>query len=1063
MASPPPHLSSHHQLPALHSVSLLSTSDVRYPNDRSHPERAMRLFVHVAEARGLAWPPSRAASPSGVYAKIKAGKHKSRTRAVTGTPDPVWNEEFAFWMGEEEEVEEGTVGLKLSVFREGGGDGGGGRAAKLLGRVRVYVEEEAEAKPPTWFSLQPRRHRGAKSKTKDCGEILLTVSLHGRNCNHNGISSSHSSFCDGAGDPQPKLPPVVLTNIPSSTESDNIMNIEHGQREAHSAATECDKSRKSFLAGSQNYDSLELSDTLPGIESAEDAKSLDGTFEDAMEIMQTRDQIDIPENLQGGILLEQTYMIEPKHLNSLLYKPNSQFRRDLAQQQGSLDYEEKPWKWRCQDNPCLSRFVSYTKAATKLVKAVKATEEQVYLKADGKKFAVLNRVCTPNVPYGNCFQVLLLYKITPGPDLSSGETSSCLSISWDINFHQSTVMKSIIEATARQGLKESYESFAELLSHHIKPLSSKEHLLAPLQLDHRSNWKLFMQYFCNPTVCSTILMVSYVFCHILLSEPQKIQGLEFDGFDLPDTFGELLVAGILFLQVQHVVTMISHFVQARVQRGSDHGIEAHGDGWLLTVALVEGSRLPSAAPGFPDPYVVFSCNGRSRTSSVQLQTTNPQWNDILEFDAMQEPPSVLDVQVFSFEGPFDRELCLGHAEINFLRHTREELADMWISLEGRLARSSRSKLHLRILVGSTGGAETIREYLRKMEKEVGKKMNFPSPNKNSTFQKIFALPPEEFLIHEFSCCLKRKLPLQGKVYLSARVFGFYANFFGYKTKFFFLWEDMEDIHVLSPSLTTVGSPALVVTLRSGRGLDARRGAKTLDEEGRLKFQFQSFASFGKASRTIMALWGSKSRAGEQHAKVEEDQVDQVLCCDKRGNSDSILSSEDFELSKAYSLELPLDVDVLMEVFDGGCLEKKIMGKVGCLNYRVTQWEATKLDCYQRSVDYKFNSHMCVFGGEVCSTQRKNRTIDGDGWMVDEAMTIHNVPLEDHFRVHLSYRFESRPAVFSASKCDVWIGVEWIKSTKLQKRITRNVCEKLAERWKEILELVEKEASASLEG
>lgn len=172
----------------------------------------------------------------------------------------------------------------------------------------------------------------------------------------------------------------------------------------------------------------------------------------------------------------------------------------------------------------------------------------------------------------------------------------------------------------------------------------------------------------------------------------------------------------------------------------------------------------------------------------------------------------------------------------------------------------------------------------------------------------------------------------------------------------------------------------------------------------------------------MALWGSKSRAGEQHAKVEEDQVDQVLCCDKRGNSDSILSSEDFELSKAYSLELPLDVsgislmsysflfcllllilpllqvDVLMEVFDGGCLEKKIMGKVGCLNYRVTQWEATKLDCYQRSVDYKFNSHMCVFGGEVCSTQRKNRTIDGDGWMVDEAMTIHNVPLEDHFRV-----------------------------------------------------------------
>ncbi|KAJ8484148.1 hypothetical protein OPV22_016633 [Ensete ventricosum] len=907
----------------------------------------MRLFVHVAEARGLAWRPSRAASSSGVYAKIKAGKHKSRTRAITGTRDPVWNEEFAFWMGEDEEEEEGTVELKVSVFREGGGDGGGGGGAELLGRVRVYVEEEAEAKPPAWFSLQPRRHRGAKSKTKDCGEILLAVSLHGRNCNHNGIRSCpHSSFCSGAGDPQPKLPPVVLTNIPLSTESDNTTNIEHGQIEAHSsAATEGDKSRTSFLGSSQNYDSLELSDTISGIESAEDAKSLDGgTFEDAMEIMQTRDQIDIPEDLQGGILLQQTYMIEPKHLNSLLYKPNSQFRRDLARRQGNLDYEEKPWKWRCQDDPCLSRFVCYTKAATKLVKkAVEATEEQVYLKADGKKFAVLNRVCTPSVPYGNCFQVLLLYKITPGPDFSSGETSSCLTISWDINFHQSTVMKGLIEATARRGLEESYESFAELLSQHIKPLSSKEHLLAPLQLDHRSNWKLFMQHLCNLTVCSTILMALYVFCHILLSEPQKIQGLEFDGFDLPDTFGELIVAGILVLRVQHVATMISHFIQARVQRGSDHGIEAHGDGWLLTVALVEGSRLPSAAaaPGFPDPYVVFSCNGRSRTSSVQLQTSDPQWNDILEFDAMQEPPSVLDVQVFSFDGTFDRELCLGHAEINFLRHTPEELADMWISLEGRLARSSRSKLHLRIFVGSTGGDETIREYLQKMEKEVGKKMSFRSPDKNnSTFQKIFALPPEEFLIHEFSCCLKRKLPLHGRVYLSARVLGFYANFFGYKTKFCFLWEDVEDMHVVSPSLTTVGSPALIVTLRSGRGLDARRGAKTLDEEGRLKFQFQSFASFNKASRTIMALWGSKSRAGEQHAKVEEDQVVQLFF---------------FLLLRLLLLVLPL-----LQV------------------------------------------------GEP-------------------------------------------PAVFPASNCDVWIGVEWLRSTKLQKRITRNVCEKLAKRSKEMLE------------
>ena len=97
--------------------------------------------------------------------------------------------------------------------------------------------------------------------------------------------------------------------------------------------------------------------------------------------------------------------------------------------------------------------------------------------------------------------------------------------------------------------------------------------------------------------------------------------------------------------------------------------------------------------------------------------------EILEFDAMEEPPAVLDVEVFDFDGPFDEAASLGHAEINFLRHTSTELADMWVSLEGKLAQSSQSKLHLRIFLDNNNGVETIKEYLAKMEKEVGKKVN----------------------------------------------------------------------------------------------------------------------------------------------------------------------------------------------------------------------------------------------------------------------------------------------------------------------------------------------------
>lgn len=45
---------------------------------------------------------------------------------------------------------------------------------------------------------------------------------------------------------------------------------------------------------------------------------------------------------------------------------------------------------------------------------------------------------------------------------------------------------------------------------------------------------------------------------------------------------------------------------------------------FLTVALIEGANLASTGPSeVPDPYVVFTCNGKSRTSSVKLQTLDP--------------------------------------------------------------------------------------------------------------------------------------------------------------------------------------------------------------------------------------------------------------------------------------------------------------------------------------------------------------------------------------------------------------------------------------------------------
>uniref|UniRef100_A0A2N9GVK6 C2 domain-containing protein n=1 Tax=Fagus sylvatica TaxID=28930 RepID=A0A2N9GVK6_FAGSY len=842
----------------------------------------MRLYVYVLEGKDL--------SVKDSYVKIQVGKHKSKTRILRNTHMPIWNEEFVFSVHDTDEE------LVVSLFRHDDEPRVFHGSRDLVGRVRIpawsIAAEENHTLPPTWFALE--KPKSGKFISEDCGKIFLTSSLHGKG--HDALSNqlhyAHSNV--NIEDPK-ELEGSRISSQDIFSSKAPSRKIAEGKHLMKAVASSIERLFNKNEEASRNDDSTEMS---------------------------RNNGQEMPENLQGGILLDQIYAVPSYDLNALLFAPDSQFRKDLAELQGTIDVQEGPWIWKSGDTSCLTRVVSYTKAATKLVKTLKATEEQTYIRADGGEFAVLVSVSTPEAPFGNTFKVELLYKIMSGPAQSSGEEASHLVLSWGINFLQNTMMR-----------------------------------------EHQSDWDLATEYLWNLTVVSTIVIVLYVLVHILLSEPGKIQGLEFNGLDLPDSIGEIITCGILVIQLERVFNMITHFIQARFQRGSDHGVKAQGDGWVLTIALIEGINLASLeSTEFSGPYVVFTCNGKTRTSSVQLQTRDPQWNEILEFDAMEEPPSVLDVEVFDFDGPFDQTTSLGHAEINFVTHTSTELAGHF---------------------------------------------NLRSPHRNSTFQKLFGLPPEEFLISDYTCSLKRKMPLQ----------------------------DIEDIQVLPPTLSTVGSPSLVLVLRKGRGLDARHGAKSQDEEGRLKFYFQSFVSFNVASRTIMALWRMRTLTPDQKAQILEEQEDQdersIMLEDAGSIMDaedagSILDAEGAKMSKIYTAELPINIKSLMEVFDGGKLEHKIMGKSGCLNYATTTWEPVKPDVYERR------------------------------WIVNEVMALHGVPFGNHFRVHFRYQIEKSALAHCTCRCDAYMGITWLKSTMFQQRITQNITEKFTHRLKEIFEFVERE-------
>jgi hypothetical protein len=92
-----------------------------------------------------------------------------------------------------------------------------------------------------------------------------------------------------------------------------------------------------------------------------------------------------------------------------------------------------------------------------------------------------------------------------------------------------------------------------------------------------------------------------------------------------------------------------------------------------------------------------------------------------EFDAIEEAPSTMSIKIFDFEGPFSESESVGYAEVNFLKQTREQLADLWVPLEGKNARAAGCKIHLRVVLINTAESKNAEDYIQKVEKEVGRK------------------------------------------------------------------------------------------------------------------------------------------------------------------------------------------------------------------------------------------------------------------------------------------------------------------------------------------------------
>lgn len=77
-----------------------------------------------------------------------------------------------------------------------------------------------------------------------------------------------------------------------------------------------------------------------------------------------------------------------------------------------------------------------------------------------------------------------------------------------------------------------------------------------------------------------------------------------------------------------------------------------------------------------------------------------------------------------------------------------------------------------------------------------------------------------------------------------------------------------------------------------------------------------------------------------------------------------------------------------------------MTNAGCLNYHTTPWErlADKPNVERRQVSYKYCPRLCRFGSTVTCSQQKTVGDDKKLAVVEEILTLHDVPFGDHFQV-----------------------------------------------------------------
>lgn len=169
------------------------------------------------------------------------------------------------------------------------------------------------------------------------------------------------------------------------------------------------------------------------------------------------------------------------------------------------------------------------------------------------------------------------------------------------------------------------------------------------------------------------------------------------------------------------------------------------------------------------------------------------------------------------------------------------------------------------------------------------------------------------------------------------------------------------------------------------------------------------------------------------------------------------------MAQVCAFEIPLMSDCAMSLFEQGGLEEAMAEKMGYLNYVSTPWERLEGQngVQRRHTSYHLNRQISQFGSKVSCIQQRTMSDSMKSCVLDEVITLHDVPFGDHFQVQVRREIETTSTNPPQSFVKASVGVSWHKNTEFKKKITKNVHDHMAKEIREVMNVCVKEVKARI--